>query len=79
MHLKLDNSEDCMGILVCYDDYTYDVVNDYQLDFLIKTHCISGYVASGNWIRVEDDPRKPLDARIERSNTLQNVPRHLEY
>jgi hypothetical protein len=38
-----------MGVLVCYDDFTYDVINDYHLDYLLDKGCIIGYDNSGNW------------------------------
>jgi len=43
-----------MGVLVCYDDYTYDVINDYHLDYLLGKGCIVGYDNSGNWSKTED-------------------------
>jgi hypothetical protein len=43
-----------MGILVCYDDYTYDVINDYHLDYLLGKGCIVGYDNSGNWSKTVD-------------------------
>jgi len=42
-----------MGVLVCYDDYTYDVINDYHLDYLLGKGCIVGYDNSGNWNKTE--------------------------
>ncbi|HBG06273.1 MAG: hypothetical protein A2075_03695 [Geobacteraceae bacterium GWC2_58_44] len=42
-----------MGVLVCYDDFTYDVVNDYHLDYLVATGCIVGYDKSGEWVKTE--------------------------
>jgi hypothetical protein len=42
-----------MGILVCYDDFTYDVINDYHLDHLLDKGCIIGYDNSGNWSKSE--------------------------
>lgn len=62
-----------MGILVCYDEYTYDVVNDYHLDFLIKTKCITGYVDAGNWVKVEDGPEDAMDPRVRRAKTLRSA------
>jgi hypothetical protein len=43
-----------MGILVCYDDFTYDVINDYHLDYLLGKGCIIGYDNSGNWSKCEE-------------------------
>lgn len=43
-----------MGILVCYDDYTYDVINEYHLDYLLDKGCIVGYDSSGNWKRKDE-------------------------
>ena len=43
-----------MGVLVCYDDFTYDVINDYHLDYLLDKGCILGYDNSGNWNKSED-------------------------
>jgi len=40
-----------MGVLVCYDDFTYDVINDYHLDYLVTTGCIVGYDRSGDWVK----------------------------
>lgn len=42
-----------MGVLVCYDDYTYDVINDYHLDYLLDKGCIAGYDTSENWKRLD--------------------------
>jgi hypothetical protein len=47
--------EGTMGVLVCYDDFTYDVINDYHLDFLLGKGCIVGYDDSGDWSKTEDD------------------------
>ena len=44
-----------MGVLVCYDDFTYDVINDYHLDYLVDKGCIIGYDCSENWVKSEDD------------------------
>jgi hypothetical protein len=44
-----------MGVLVCYDDYTYDVINDYHLDYLLGEGRIIGYDSSGNWCKTEDE------------------------
>ncbi|MBJ6802639.1 GSU3473 family protein [Geomonas propionica] len=43
-----------MGVLVCYDDFTYDVINDYFLDHLLSTGCIIGYDRSGHWSKKEE-------------------------
>lgn len=43
-----------MGVLVCYDDYTYDVINAYHLDYLLDKGCIIGYDDSGDWEKTED-------------------------
>jgi len=43
-----------MGVLVCYDDYTYDVINVYHLDYLLDKGCIIGYDDSGDWQKTED-------------------------
>jgi len=43
-----------MGILVCYDDFTYDVINDYHLDYLLGKGRIIGYDNSGNWSKSEE-------------------------
>jgi hypothetical protein len=40
-----------MGVLVCYDDFTYDVVNDYHLDYLLQSGCILGYDKSCDWVK----------------------------
>lgn len=43
-----------MGILVCYDDFTYDVINDdYHLQYLLDKGCIVGYDNSGKWVKSE--------------------------
>jgi hypothetical protein len=44
-----------MGVLVCYDDFTYDVINDYHLDYLLGKGCIIGYDNSGNWNKQDAD------------------------
>lgn len=43
-----------MGVLVCYDDFTYDVVNDYHLDYLVTSGCIVGFDRSGHWVKQEE-------------------------
>jgi hypothetical protein len=45
-----------MGVLVCYDDFTYEVVNDYHLDYLVQSGCIVGYDKSGDWVKKESTP-----------------------
>ncbi|MBJ6726956.1 GSU3473 family protein [Geomesophilobacter sediminis] len=61
-----------MGILVCYDEFTYDVVSDYHLEFLIKSKCITGYVEDGNWVRLEEDVEgNGMDPRVRRTSTLR--------
>jgi hypothetical protein len=47
-----------MGVLVCYDDFTYDVINDYHLDYLVETGCIVGYDKSGEWVKTENFPQQ---------------------
>lgn len=42
-----------MGVLVCYDDFTYDVINDYHLDYLVTTGCIVGFDRSEQWVKQE--------------------------
>lgn len=56
-----------MGVLVCYDDFTYDVINDYHLDYLVTTGCIVGYDRSGEWVKndllsdpASSPPEKPI-------------------
>jgi hypothetical protein len=49
-----------MGILVCYDDYTYDVINDYHLDYLLGKGCIVGYDNSGNWSKTEETEQEVI-------------------
>lgn len=43
-----------MGVLVCYDDYTYDVINAYHLDYLIDKGCVIGYDDTTEWQKNED-------------------------
>lgn len=43
-----------MGVLVCYDDFTYDVINDYFLDHLLTTGCIIGFDRSEHWVKAEE-------------------------
>lgn len=45
-----------MGILVCYDDYTYDVVSDLHLDYMINSGRIAGFDDSCAWVKVEYEP-----------------------
>lgn len=59
-----------MGVLVCYDDYTYDVINDYHLDYLVSTGCIIGFDRSEQWVKQEKNahlasgpPESPSPAR----------------
>ena len=54
-----------MGVLVCYDDFTYDVVNDYHLEYLLEKGCIIGYDKSGEWVKIEGLP--PADAGSDQS------------
>ena len=54
-----------MGILVCYDDFTYDVINDYHLDYLLGKGCIIGYDDSGNWSKTEEEQEVILLTDVE--------------
>jgi hypothetical protein len=49
-----------MGVLVCYDDFTYDVINDYHLDYLLGKGCIIGYDNSGNWNKSEETEQEAI-------------------
>jgi hypothetical protein len=61
--LKSGNREkNTMGVLVCYDEFTYDVINDYYLDYLVQTKCIIGYDKSGEWVKTEKLPPVPLES-----------------
>lgn len=51
-----------MGVLVCYDDFTYDIVSDYHLDYLVTTGRIVGYAKSEVWVKKESLPPLPLEA-----------------
>jgi hypothetical protein len=42
-----------MGILVCYDDFSYDVVSICDLHELLENGSIIGYDNSGDWIKSE--------------------------
>ncbi|GFO64937.1 hypothetical protein M1B72_17425 [Geomonas paludis] len=55
-----------MGVLVCYDDFTYDVINDYFLDHLVSTGCIVGFDRSEHWVKKEDttQPSPSLSHRL---------------
>jgi len=60
-----------MGVLVCYDDFTYDVINDYHLDYLIDKGCIIGFDRSGDWCKLEHDtgqepPPRPSKKKLRR-------------
>lgn len=48
-----------MGVLVCYDDFTYDVINDYHLDYLVSTGCIIGFDRSSHWVKKEEALQPP--------------------
>ena len=62
-----------MGVLVCYDDFTYDVINDYHLDFLIESGCITGYDKSGEWVRIEGLPSlRQQDSKKQRDQLSQS-------
>lgn len=52
-----------MGVLVCYDDFTYDVVNDYHLDHLVTTGVIVGYDKSEKWVKMEAPAPQPTELR----------------
>lgn len=50
-----------MGVLVCYDDFTYDVVTDFHLDYLVSTGSIVGFDRSEKWVKQEETiPVPPL-------------------
>ncbi len=49
-----------MGILVCYDDLTYDVVSETNLDCMITSGCIVGFDSSREWVKMDDDPLPAL-------------------
>lgn len=55
-----------MGVLVCYDDFTYDVINDYYLDHLLGTGCILGFDRSEHWVK--------QDTQIRSSTTTSALP-----
>ncbi|QWV96601.1 hypothetical protein KP003_15165 [Geomonas nitrogeniifigens] len=55
-----------MGVLVCYDDFTYDVINDYFLDYLLSTGCIIGFDRSEHWMKKEE---APLPATLQQRHT----------
>ncbi|UFS69055.1 hypothetical protein LPW11_14265 [Geomonas sp. RF6] len=59
-----------MGVLVCYDDFTYDVINDYHLDYLIDNGCIQGFDRSGDWCKLEHDSQEAPPPR-QRKKILQ--------
>jgi hypothetical protein len=48
--------ESTMGILVCYDDFTYDVVNDFHLADMINAGRVVGFDRSSTWVKVEYGP-----------------------
>ena len=62
-----------MGVLVCYDDYTYDVINDYHLDYLIDKGCVIGYDDSGNWVKVERGEQQEAILLTEVANDASEV------
>lgn len=45
-----------MKVMVCYDDDTYDIVEDYCLDYLIRTGNITGFCRSDKWVKIGVDP-----------------------
>lgn len=45
-----------MLILVVYDDGTHDMVESYQLDYLISTGRIVEFCRSSGWVKVGKDP-----------------------
>jgi len=47
-----------MGVLVCYDDFTYDVINDYHLEYLLDKGCIVGFDNSGDWVKNEGESQE---------------------
>ena len=53
-----------MGVLVCYNDFTYDVINDYYLEHLLETGCILGYDRSEHWVKQEVGPPPSARSRI---------------
>lgn len=58
-----------MGVLVCYDDFTYDVVTDFHLDYLVSTGSIVGFDRSEKWVKQEETiPVPPMSpqAKTER-------------
>ncbi|KAF0220049.1 MAG: hypothetical protein FD174_1494 [Geobacteraceae bacterium] len=45
-----------MLILVVYDDGTHDMVEAYQLDYLINTGRIVEFCRSSGWVKIGKDP-----------------------
>jgi len=45
-----------MLILVVYDDGTHDLVEAYQLDYLIGTGRVVEFCRSSGWVRIGRDP-----------------------
>lgn len=54
-----------MKVMVCYDDDSYDIVEDYCLDYLIMTGNITGFCRSDKWVRVGIDPVRDENSAIE--------------
>jgi hypothetical protein len=55
-----------MGVLVCYDDFTYDVVTDFHLDYLVSTGSIVGFDRSEKWVKQEETiPAPPVSQQAK--------------
>lgn len=54
-----------MKVMVCYDDDSYDIVEDYCLDYLIMTGNITGFSRSDQWVRVGIDPVRDENSAVE--------------
>jgi hypothetical protein len=60
MDTAAGSREATMGFLVCYDDFTYEVVSDHELENLLESGSIIGYDPAGDWeLRVELPPAGP--------------------
>ncbi|WP_243371461.1 GSU3473 family protein [Geotalea sp. SG265] len=54
-----------MKVMVCYNDNSYDIVEDYCLDYLIRTGNITGFCRSDKWVKIGIDPVRDENSSFE--------------
>jgi hypothetical protein len=54
-----------MKVMVGYNDGTYDIVEEYCLDYLIQLGKITGFCRSDKWVKIGVDPVREANSPYE--------------